>query len=53
MLSKVRPLISPTETAMVIEDSSHTFKNTLSVLRNYSRFVKKGMYFIVEDGICR
>jgi len=53
VLSKVRHLIGPTETAMVVEDSSHTFKNTLSVLRNYSRFVKKGMYFIVEDGICR
>jgi len=53
VLSRLSSLISPTENVMVVEDSSHTFENTLSVLRNYSRFVRKGMYFIVEDGICR
>lgn len=37
---------------MVVEDSSHTFDNTLAVLRAYSRFVAPGCYFVVEDGIC-
>jgi len=52
VLSKVRSLIGPHERVMVIEDSSHTYENTLAVLRSYSPFVTKGMYFIVEDGVC-
>ncbi|HEY6136565.1 MAG TPA: CmcI family methyltransferase [Thermoanaerobaculia bacterium] len=36
---------------MVIEDSSHTFDNTLAVLRTYAPLVSPGGYFIVEDGI--
>lgn len=45
-------LIAPEERVLVIEDSSHTFENTLNVLRTFSPLVKKGDYFIVEDGIC-
>lgn len=37
---------------LVIEDSSHTYDNTLAVLRAYSPLVSKGSYFIVEDGNC-
>ncbi|MDM8526278.1 CmcI family methyltransferase [Desulfococcaceae bacterium HSG8] len=37
---------------MVIEDSLHTFDNTLAVLKTYSCLVKPGNYFIVEDSIC-
>lgn len=37
---------------MVIEDSSHTYENTLAVLCAYSPLVTQGSYFIVEDGIC-
>jgi cephalosporin hydroxylase len=37
---------------LVIEDSSHTFENTLRVLMVFSPLVKPGGYFIVEDGIC-
>jgi cephalosporin hydroxylase len=48
----VRALINDTESVMVIEDSSHTFENTLNVLETYSPLVKPGGYFIVEDGIC-
>lgn len=51
--ARVAELIGPDETALVIEDSAHTYDNTLAVLRAYSRFVKPGGYFIVEDGICR
>jgi cephalosporin hydroxylase len=39
-------------TVMVIEDSSHTYGNTLAVLRAYADLVTPGSYFIVEDGIC-
>jgi len=49
---KVSRLIAKDEHVLVIEDSSHTYANTLSVLRTYSPLVKLGGYFIVEDGIC-
>jgi cephalosporin hydroxylase len=45
--------ISRADRVMVIEDSSHTFENTLSVLRTYSRLLKSKEFFIVEDSICR
>lgn len=44
--------IAPGENVLVIEDSSHTFDNTLAVLRTYSALTKPGGYFIVEDSIC-
>jgi cephalosporin hydroxylase len=37
---------------MVIEDSEHTYENTLNVLRTYSHLIHSGDYFIVEDSIC-
>jgi len=49
---KVAALIPPQEETLVIEDSSHTYENTLNVLRKYSPLVKSGGYFVVEDGIC-
>ena len=36
---------------MIIEDSAHTFDNTLAVLRTYSPLIRTGGYFVVEDGI--
>jgi cephalosporin hydroxylase len=48
----VARLIQPDERVLVIEDSSHTFENTLNVLRTFSPLVKAGDYFIVEDSIC-
>jgi cephalosporin hydroxylase len=44
--------IGPHEHCLIIEDSSHTYENTLRVLRKFSALVKPGGYFIVEDGIC-
>jgi cephalosporin hydroxylase len=38
--------------ALVIEDSSHTYENTLNVLRTYAKLIQPGDYFIVEDSIC-
>ena len=49
---RVSRLITPEDDVLVIEDSSHTLENTLSVLETYSPLIKPGGYFIVEDGIC-
>ncbi len=48
----VRSLIGKSDSVMVIEDSSHSYDNTLGVLRSYSSLVRQGGWFIVEDGIC-
>lgn len=50
--AQVQGMIAKDETVLVIEDSSHTYDNTLNVLRVYSTLVKPGGYFIVEDSIC-
>jgi cephalosporin hydroxylase len=52
LLEEVKDIIGEGKNTLVIEDSSHTFENTLNVLNTYSQFVKTGGYFIVEDGIC-
>lgn len=39
-------------TCLVIEDSLHSYENTLSVLKHYSQLVSEGSYMIVEDTIC-
>jgi cephalosporin hydroxylase len=52
MFASVAALIKPDERVLVIEDSSHTFDNTLNVLNTYAPLVKQGDYFIVEDSIC-
>jgi cephalosporin hydroxylase len=48
----VEKMISKDDKVLIIEDSSHTYENTLNVLRVYSGLVKLGDYFIVEDSIC-
>lgn len=48
---KVKSSIKEGEKVLIIEDSSHTYENTLDVLRTYNSLVTKGSYFIVEDGI--
>lgn len=48
----VRVLCEGGKRVMVIEDSSHTYDNTLAVLRTYSALLHKGDQFIVEDTIC-
>lgn len=48
----VKGMISPDDNVLVIEDSSHTYENTINVLNSYSDLVKPGGYFIVEDSIC-
>ncbi|MEP6808806.1 MAG: CmcI family methyltransferase [Chthoniobacterales bacterium] len=48
----VREMISPADRVLIIEDSAHTYENTLAVLREYSDLVSVESYFIVEDGNC-
>jgi cephalosporin hydroxylase len=48
----VERLLPKNERVLVIEDSSHTFENTLDVLRLYSKLIMPGDYFIIEDSIC-
>ncbi len=48
----VRRLIAENDRVLIIEDSSHTYENTLNVLNTYSPLTKSGDYFIVEDSIC-
>lgn len=50
--AKVRSLIPFNANVLVIEDSSHTYENTLNVLRLYSSLVPEQGYLIVEDSIC-
>lgn len=52
VFADVAKLIGDNEDVLIIEDSAHTYDNTLNVLRRYSPLVKPGGYFIVEDGIC-
>lgn len=49
---QVEKMISKKQRVLVIEDSAHTYDNTLNVLRLYSKLIKPGDYFIVEDSIC-
>jgi cephalosporin hydroxylase len=49
---QVEQLIAKEDRVLVIEDSSHTYENTLNVLRFYSSLIKIGDYLIVEDSIC-
>ncbi len=49
---KVKALIEKNDTVLIIEDSSHTYQNTLNVLRTFSPLVTPGSYFIVEDSNC-
>lgn len=52
LFKEVENLIPKGSEVLVIEDSLHTYKNTLNVLRTYSPLIQSGGYFIVEDGIC-
>ena len=50
-VDKVRSLIGPNETVMVILDSKHTKDHVLAELRAYSPFVTKDFYIVAMDGI--
>jgi len=52
VIAQVKQIIKPSDRVLIIEDSSHTFDNTLQVLKNYKDIVSIGSYLVIEDGIC-
>jgi cephalosporin hydroxylase len=48
----VRTRCEDAQRLMIIEDSSHTYDNTLAILRTYSPLLRAGDHFVVEDTIC-
>lgn len=52
LFETVSHLVNKEHSVLIIEDRSHTYDNTLRILRTYSSLVKPGCYFIVEDSIC-
>ena len=50
--SKIKAMIKPKDKVLIIEDSLHTYENTLNIFHIYNSLIKPGGYFIVEDGIC-
>lgn len=43
-------IIKPDDRVLIIEDSSHTYENTLGVLHHFADYVSPNSYLIVEDG---
>jgi cephalosporin hydroxylase len=53
VIDRVRALVHPGETVMVILDSSHTKEHVLAELTGYSPLVSPGSYIVAADGIMR
>jgi len=51
ILDRVRSLVRPTETVLVVLDSNHSRQHVLTELRGYSEFVSVGSYLVATDGI--
>jgi len=51
-VKSVRSKIKEHDTVLVIEDSSHEYDHTLSILHLYGSLVTVGSYLICEDTIC-
>lgn len=52
LVKEVESITENSKNILIIEDSSHTFDNTLKVLELYSHLIPLGGYFIIEDTIC-
>lgn len=52
IFNKIKKTIPQKSKVIIIEDSSHEYENTLSILKMYGELVSKNSFFIVEDGIC-
>lgn len=51
VFEEVRKHIKVGEKVMIMDDSTHTYNETLAILKKYHELVTPGQYFIVEDGI--
>jgi cephalosporin hydroxylase len=49
-VNKVKALVQPNETVLVILDSNHTKQHVLNELNAYSSLVTKGSYIVATDG---
>lgn len=52
VINNVKSHLGKDDKVLIIEDSAHTFENTMQVLENYKEIVTIGSYLIIEDGIC-
>lgn len=53
VVAKVRGLIKPAETVLIVLDSNHTYAHVTAELEAYSPLVTKGSYIISTDGYMR
>jgi len=53
VLDRVRSLIKPGESVLVILDSNHTRQHVLDEMRSYCDLVTKGSYLVATDGIMK
>ncbi|MDB5049658.1 MAG: hypothetical protein JWO30_2729 [Fibrobacteres bacterium] len=44
-------IIRKDDRVFIIEDSSHTYENTLEVMHKFAPYVSPNSYFVVEDGV--
>jgi cephalosporin hydroxylase len=51
MFDQVKSMINPGDRVLIVEDSAHSYQNTINVLNTYSPLIRVGDYFIVEDSI--
>lgn len=51
IVSRVKALVAPGETALVILDSNHTYAHVLGELEAYADLVTPGSYLVATDGI--
>lgn len=51
VIAKVRALVTPEDTALVVLDSNHTKEHVLAELQAYAPFVSIGSYIVASDGI--
>jgi cephalosporin hydroxylase len=53
IVNKVKSLVKPGETAIVILDSNHTKQHVLDELDAYYKFVTPGSYIVAMDGVMK
>jgi cephalosporin hydroxylase len=53
VIERVRRLVQPTETVLVLLDSNHTYKHVSAELEAYCDLVTPGSYIVATDGIMR
>ena len=50
LAERVRGLVPPGASCLVVEDSAHTYETTTASLNAFSGLVRQGGFFVVEDG---